>query len=88
MLTALSGSFFSRSEKAADERKPLTEMQHIPLGYAYLCQDCNSVGNSAKKCPACASEVLMCLAGVLDREASAEVRSPAYGMYPSHMTAF
>ena len=78
MHTALSGSFFSRSEKTSDERKPFARMQHFPLGYAYLCQDCNSVGNCAEKCPACASEVLMCLAGVLDREDSAEVRSSSY----------
>jgi hypothetical protein len=43
-------------------------MQHIPLTSAYLCQDCNSVGNSAQHCPACASEALMGLAGVLDRK--------------------
>lgn len=43
-------------------------MQHIPLPSAYLCQDCNSVGNCASQCPACASGVLMCLASVLNRE--------------------
>jgi hypothetical protein len=43
-------------------------MQHIPLSSAYLCQDCSSVGNCAKQCPACASSVLMALATVLDRE--------------------
>jgi hypothetical protein len=43
-------------------------MQHIPLSSAYLCQDCNSVGNCAMQCPACASIVLMGLAGVLNRE--------------------
>jgi hypothetical protein len=80
MLSALSGPFFSRSERPAVERKPSSEMQHIPLGFAYLCQDCNSVGNSAKKCPACASEVLMCLAGVLDRQVGAEVIPPAFGI--------
>ncbi len=47
-------------------------MEYIPLSAAYLCQDCNSVGNNARQCPACASEVLMGLAGVLDREAKAE----------------
>ncbi|MGA3011344.1 MAG: hypothetical protein ABSD72_13890 [Terracidiphilus sp.] len=46
----------------------LASMQHIPLTSAYLCQDCNSVGNSSKQCPACASSVLMGLATVLDRE--------------------
>jgi len=43
-------------------------MEHIPLAGAYLCTDCNSVGNCAMKCPACASTVLLGLAGVLNRE--------------------
>jgi len=43
-------------------------MQHFPLMRAYLCQDCNSIGNCAQHCPACASEALMGLAGVLNRE--------------------
>jgi hypothetical protein len=42
-------------------------MNHIPLNSAYLCQDCDSVGNSSMQCPACASEVLMGLAGVFGR---------------------
>ncbi len=37
-------------------------MQHIPLSFAYLCQDCSSVGNCPDQCPACASAVLMGLA--------------------------
>jgi len=47
-------------------------MQHIPLTSAYLCQDCNCVGNSSKQCPACASEVLLGLAGILNRESDAK----------------
>jgi hypothetical protein len=43
-------------------------LQHIPLAAAYLCQDCNVVGNCAMSCPACASKVLLGLASVLDRE--------------------
>ena len=46
----------------------LDVMNHIPLNSAYLCQDCDAVGNSAMRCPACASEVLMGLAGVFDRQ--------------------
>ncbi len=46
----------------------IATMQHIPLACAYLCQDCNSIGNSAIQCPACASFVLMGLAGVPNRE--------------------
>jgi len=51
---------------------PYETMQHIPLLSAYLCQDCNSVGNCSRQCPACASGVLMCLASVLDRENQVE----------------
>ncbi|MGA2341070.1 MAG: hypothetical protein ABSF75_14330 [Terracidiphilus sp.] len=43
-------------------------MNHIPLNSAYLCQDCNAVGNSSMRCPACASQALLGLAGVFDRE--------------------
>ncbi len=45
------------------------KMQHIPLTSAYLCQDCDCVGNCATQCPACASVVLLGLAGILNREA-------------------
>lgn len=51
----------------------LATMQHIPLASAYLCQDCNCIGNCASQCPACASEVLLSLAGVLNREADVKV---------------
>lgn len=40
---------------------------HFPLNLAYLCQDCNAVGNDPTHCPACASKALMGLALVLDR---------------------
>ncbi len=46
---------------------PTPMLQHIPLTSAYLCQDCNCVGNCSRQCPACASEVLLGLAGILDR---------------------
>jgi len=45
------------------------QMQHIPLASAYLCPDCNSIGNCAGQCPACASLILLALANVLDRKA-------------------
>ena len=48
-------------------------MQHIPLMSAYLCQDCNCIGNSSKQCPACASEVLLSLSGILNREPDVKV---------------
>ncbi len=53
----------------------IATMQHIPLAHAYLCQDCNSIGNCSVQCPACASCVLMGLAGVLDRETDAVLSS-------------
>ena len=43
-------------------------LQHFPLASAYLCQDCNAIGNNANQCPACASEVLMNLSAILNRE--------------------
>jgi hypothetical protein len=42
-------------------------LQHIPLTSAYLCQDCDCVGNSAIQCPACASTALLGLSCVLNR---------------------
>jgi ferredoxin len=56
---------------------PIPMLQHIPLSSAYLCQDCNSIGNCARQCPACASEVLMSLSGVLNREVQ-DVAAPSY----------
>lgn len=44
------------------------DLLHIPLAEAYLCLDCHAVGNCAEQCPACASEALMSLATVLERE--------------------
>jgi hypothetical protein len=64
--------------KKSGERMPMPMLQHIPLTSAYLCQDCNCIGNCARQCPACASEVLMGLAGVLNREVE-QVSTPQYG---------
>jgi hypothetical protein len=55
-------------------------MQHIPLKRAYLCQDCNCIGNCAGQCPACASHALIGLAGVLNREADEEAQHGFAGM--------
>lgn len=49
---------------------------HIPLASAYLCQDCNCVSNCSRQCPACASEVLMGLASILDRDVEREIAQP------------
>jgi hypothetical protein len=48
------------------------KMQHIPLVSAYLCQDCDSIGNNSGVCPACASSALLSLAAVLDRPLAVE----------------
>lgn len=53
-------------------------MQHMPLSSAYLCEDCHCVGNCAEQCPACASEALMGLAGVLNREQPREKAQIGY----------
>jgi hypothetical protein len=47
-------------------------MQTLPLTRAYLCQDCNCIGNCAVYCPACGSQALMGLANVLNRESQEE----------------
>ena len=52
----------------------LLTMQHMPLKRAYLCQDCNCIGNCAEQCPACASRALIGLAGVLNRESEDETQ--------------
>lgn len=54
-------------------------MQYIPLMSAYLCQDCDCVGNSANHCPACASTALLNLASVLNRnEIDAEIQMVSF----------
>jgi hypothetical protein len=47
------------------------EPQFMSLASAYLCQDCDSVGNNSMHCPMCSSSVLMGLARVLDRRQEA-----------------
>lgn len=71
--------------KRQDEQDaiPSAEQIHIPLASAYLCQDCNSVGNCAMQCPACASTVLLNLAAVLDREVEAVVEVYDYEFVPA-----
>jgi len=54
----------------------------MPLSSAYLCPDCNSIGNCARQCPACASEALLSLSAVLNREV-ADVAAPKYGYGPA-----
>lgn len=63
-------------------------LQHIPLKFAYLCQDCDSIGNCATSCPACASHSLMGLSAVLDRQVMMHERKPVTEMpqksYPEY----
>jgi ferredoxin len=53
-------------------------LEHFPIQSAFLCQDCDSIGNCAEQCPACASHALMSLSAVLNREAAQ--RSPLIQM--------
>jgi len=63
-------------------------LQHIPLKSAFLCQDCDCVGNSATRCPACASNALMNLAAVLNRnEVEAEVAMNSFAFAVPRTTA-
>ena len=39
----------------------------FPLSHAYLCANCNCVGNKADSCPVCAGHQLLSLEKVLDR---------------------
>jgi hypothetical protein len=77
------------SRKSSDVASTYLMLQHFPLSSAYLCQDCNSIGNNANHCPACASEVLMSLAAVLNRSDDVMVESkysslPALAVATSH----
>lgn len=65
------------------EHMTLVSMQHIPLTSAYLCQDCNCVGNCSVQCPACASEALMGLAGVLDRRVEERAQQISFTRVPA-----
>lgn len=47
---------------------------YIPLSGAFLCQDCEAIGNSNVQCPACASAALLPLAPVMNRT------SPNFGL--------
>ena len=56
------------------EQMTFVSMQHMPLARAYLCEDCNCIGNCAEQCPACASQALIGLANVLNRELQEEIQ--------------
>src|SRR5579862_2386674 len=65
--------------KSGDDASYLM-LQHFPLSNAYLCQDCNSIGNNANQCPACASEVLMSLSAVLNRSNDTMIESQYHSL--------
>ena len=58
-------------------------LQHFPLNNAYLCQDCDTIGNNAVRCPACASDALMVLEVVLNRKREKRTRNRTHAEFPS-----
>jgi hypothetical protein len=44
-----------------DVNKTMRKLMFFNLGEAYLCSDCEAVGNSPNRCPCCGSEALMAL---------------------------
>ncbi len=50
----------------------MREPIHIPAGRAWLCHDCNAVGNSGISCPACASASVYPLLSLLDGKRAPE----------------
>jgi len=42
-------------------------VNYFPLRTAFLCENCQSVSDNPRRCPACAAESLMALATVLNR---------------------
>lgn len=57
-------------EPLPQEAYPLMQNVCFPLGSAYLCLDCNQVGDNPKQCPGCASKALLTLANCLNRPSS------------------
>ena len=58
----------------------IADVVYLPLSVAYLCQDCQSVGNDAHRCPACASKALLPLARVVNREGDCSEHLPVRGV--------
>ena len=47
----------------------MTDIIHLPLRQAFLCANCQHIGNSNQACPACGDKTsLISLAGILNRE--------------------
>jgi hypothetical protein len=66
------------TKRTASDELPCSMPMHIPLASAYLCQDCNCVSNCSRTCPACASEVLMSLSCILNREEPEPIPATSY----------
>ena len=64
------------------ETMKFVTMQHIPLASAYLCPNCNCIGNCAERCPACASPALLALANILDRPVEDDLMEMEYVYVP------
>jgi hypothetical protein len=54
----------------------LREIQHFPLRMAYFCQDCGTVTNYSKACPACANGHIVPLAGMFKDTGTSEKEDP------------
>jgi hypothetical protein len=45
----------------------MRELVFINLGDAYLCTDCEALGNSANRCPRCQSQALITISRAIPR---------------------
>ena len=45
----------------------MTEPTFVNLADAYLCTDCEAIGNSANRCPRCQSDALIALSRAIPR---------------------
>lgn len=45
----------------------MRELTFINLGEAYLCTDCEALGNSAMRCPRCQSSALIAITRAIPR---------------------
>jgi len=75
-------NMLSTASRRSGDVESYLMLQHFPLASAYLCQDCNAIGNNANQCPACASEVLMSLSAILNREDNL-MAEPQYSSLPA-----
>jgi hypothetical protein len=48
------------------------QTQHFPLSKAYLCENCQCVGNRSESCACCGSRSILSLGSILNRETVSE----------------